>query len=490
MLWAAVVLMAYLGALLFRSDRIPAGLNNDVAEEALRGLYLVNGRHFEVITFAIGNSAETLYLYLMGAALGLLGPTTFALHLLSWIFAIACIWMIWKLAERITDGVPAWIPLLTAACSIWLFHYARTGLRAISAPFFLCAFALLLDRVERRPADRGAGLICGAVLGLGIYGYTSARVLPIAFVLYVAYQMARESGSRAALLRRYMPIAAGACDLDPKRYLLSPATGSVPEPRQLRADGLGRRKNNQCRMDGTVSVLLPGYLPIVSGGLSLLRWSQRGSDGFGIQSGSPGLCRGLSVRVVRSEAMLRPAGGDLPADGVDGVRDCGGNRGTQPDAAAGDPAGDPGICCCGIRPVAAVAFEVVDSGAGPDSVCGCERRISVSFGEGGGAGLLRCLCYGDRAAGGCAGGAGAAGSVYRLAGRQRDPAADARDGGAGEDRGVLSAPAEPGRTAVERVSSGRSAGGDAPVFSEFTAKVPPGSRAVEERFTSITLSVR
>ena len=142
----------------------------------------MNGGHFEVITFAIGNSAETLYLYLMGAAMGLLGPTTFGLHLLSWIFAIACIWMIWKLAERITDGVPAWIPLLTAACSIWLFHYARTGLRAISAPFFLCAFALLLDRVERRPADRGAGLICGAVLGLGIYGYTSARVLPIAFV--------------------------------------------------------------------------------------------------------------------------------------------------------------------------------------------------------------------------------------------------------------------------------------------------------------------
>jgi hypothetical protein len=210
MLWAAAVLIAYLGALLFRSDRIPAGLNNDVAEEALRGLYLVNGGHFEVITFAIGNSAETLYLYLMGAALRLLGPTTFALHLLSWIFAIACIWMIWKLAERITDGLPAWIPLLTAACSIWLFHYARTGLRAISAPFFLCAFALLLDRAERRPADRGAGLICGAVLGLGIYGYTSARVLPIAFVLYVAYRMVRENGSRAALVRRYVPIAAGA----------------------------------------------------------------------------------------------------------------------------------------------------------------------------------------------------------------------------------------------------------------------------------------
>ena len=210
MLWAAVILIVYAAALVYRSDRVPAGLNNDVAEEALRGLYLVEGHHFEVITFAVGNSAETLYLYLMGAAIRLLGPTTVALHLLSWIFCLACLWMIWKLLERIRDTVPAWIPLLTAACSIWLFHYARTGLRAISAPFFLCAFALLLDRVERRPEDRIAGLASGAVLGLGIYGYTSARVLPIAFVLYVAYRLFREAGSKGSLLRRYAPIAVGA----------------------------------------------------------------------------------------------------------------------------------------------------------------------------------------------------------------------------------------------------------------------------------------
>ena len=209
-MFAAVILIAYAGALLYRSDRVPAGLNNDVAEEALRGIYLVAGHHFEVMTFAIGNSAETLYLYLMGAATQVLGPTTFAIHLLSWIFALACIWLIWKLVERITDTVPGWVPLLTAACSIWLFHYARTGLRAISAPFFLCAFALLLDRVERRPEDRTAGLVCGAILGLSIYGYTSARVLPIAFVLYVLYRVVRESGSKGALLRRYGAIAAGA----------------------------------------------------------------------------------------------------------------------------------------------------------------------------------------------------------------------------------------------------------------------------------------
>jgi hypothetical protein len=204
-----VVLLAYLAALIFRADAVPAGLNNDAAEEALRGLYLVDGHHFEVITVAIGNSAETLYLYLMGAAAHLFGPTTLAIHALSWAFAIGCVWMVWRLTERVDSGIPAAIPLVTAACSIWLFHYARSGLRAISAPFFLCAFTLLLDRVER-DSRRWVGILCGAVLGLSLYGYTSARILPIAFCLFVAVQFLRRQDPAPELARRYVPVLAGA----------------------------------------------------------------------------------------------------------------------------------------------------------------------------------------------------------------------------------------------------------------------------------------
>ena len=206
----AATLTAYLAALFYRRDQVPAGLHNDVAEEALRGLYLVDGHHFEVITFSLGHSAETLYLYLMGAAAKLFGPSTFAIQFPSWICALLCIWLVWKLTERIDDSIPAWIPLLTAGCSVWLFHYARSGLRAICAPVFLAAFALLLDRVERRPADRIAGLVCGAVLGLSLYGYTSCRVLPIAFAVYVAFRLFREWASRASIWKRYGVVAAGA----------------------------------------------------------------------------------------------------------------------------------------------------------------------------------------------------------------------------------------------------------------------------------------
>jgi hypothetical protein len=208
---AAVVAIftAYAAVLLYAHGRTPPGLNNDVAEEALRGVYLVAGHRFEVITFAVGHSAETLYLYLVGSMIRLFGPTVLSIQLVSWIFALACIWLVWKLVERITDTVPAWVPVLAGASSIWLFHYAMAGLRAIAAPVFLGLFALLLDRVERG-TDRGIALLCGAVLGLSIYAYTSARVLPIAFVLYAAFRLFRKWREKAALLRCYGAIVAGA----------------------------------------------------------------------------------------------------------------------------------------------------------------------------------------------------------------------------------------------------------------------------------------
>jgi hypothetical protein len=208
---AAVVAIfaAYAAMLLYAHGRTPPGLNNDVAEEALRSVYLVAGHHFEVITFSVGNSAETLYLYLVGGMIQLFGRTILPIQIVGWIFALACIWLVWKLVERVTDTVPAWVPVLAAASSIWLFHYAMAGLRTIAAPVFLGAFALLLDRVERG-ADRKIALLSGAVLGLGIYAYTSARLLAIAFLLYAAYRLFRDWRGKAALLRRYGTIVAGA----------------------------------------------------------------------------------------------------------------------------------------------------------------------------------------------------------------------------------------------------------------------------------------
>jgi hypothetical protein len=204
-----LILAVYAAALVYAHGRVPPALNNDVAEESLRAIYLTEGPHFEVLTFSVGNSAETLYLYILGAVERVFGPTMASIQLTSSLFALAAILLVWKMASRVDATIPYWIPLLAGAGSIWLFHYACCGLRAIAAPVFLALFAVLLDRTERSLSHKD-GLLCGAVLGLSIYAYTSTRVLPIAFALYAAYRLIRCGGERPQLFKRYAAIAAGA----------------------------------------------------------------------------------------------------------------------------------------------------------------------------------------------------------------------------------------------------------------------------------------
>lgn len=222
-----IILLAYLLALMLWRDSVPAGLNNDVAEETLRGLLLLDAGRFEVITSVIGIPQETLYLYLTATAAKILGTTTLAPQVVGWCFALATVWMLMRLVERILPRAPAWIPWLVATSSVWLFHYSRTGLRAVSAPFFLLAFSLLLERAERpshlaSPASYASACAAGAVLALGIYSYTACRVLAVALLLHTVTRVIRETHIRPHLLRLYaaLLLTAGVVSIPNLLYLL------------------------------------------------------------------------------------------------------------------------------------------------------------------------------------------------------------------------------------------------------------------------------
>ena len=181
----APVLLAYVAALVFRRDAVPAGLCNDTAEEALRGVILLAQHRFEPITTVLGNSAETLYLYLLGISGRLLGQTTLAIELVSWLFALGVIAMTAAVVRRIEPAIPPIVPVAIAATSVWLFHYARAGLRAISAPLFLLLFVWFAMRAEERRRD---AILAGVFLALGVYAYTSFRSVPIAWLLWALWR--------------------------------------------------------------------------------------------------------------------------------------------------------------------------------------------------------------------------------------------------------------------------------------------------------------
>ncbi|MFB3825714.1 MAG: glycosyltransferase family 39 protein [Bryobacteraceae bacterium] len=203
----AFILVLYALLLGYGYDRTPPGLNNDAAEEALRAIYLLDQHRFQPMAVGvIGTSTETFYTYLVALLARLTGPSTLAIHFVSWVFALACLWVVWRLAKRIAPDIPVWAPLLLLGGSAWFLHYARSGLRAIAAPLSLAAFTLLLDRAESSPRDRWKALGAGLVLGLSLYTYTSTRILPLAFLAYAVFRLIR----RRALAPCYAAIAAGA----------------------------------------------------------------------------------------------------------------------------------------------------------------------------------------------------------------------------------------------------------------------------------------
>lgn len=205
----AAATLAYAGILLYRFRTVPDGLVNDQAEELLRGLILVRERRLEVLTFVVGNSAETLWLYVLGASATFLGPTVLALVLPTALAAAATAWLTARFFLERRPDAPWWIPFLLVAGSPWLFHYGRSGFRAVTAPLFVALAALLLQRAQERPDRPGPFLAAGAVVGLSLYGYTAARLLPIALGAAFAVVLLRVGGDRRTWRRAALAAAGG-----------------------------------------------------------------------------------------------------------------------------------------------------------------------------------------------------------------------------------------------------------------------------------------
>lgn len=201
--------LAYAAALLYRFRTAPDGLVNDQAEELLRGLLLVGERRLEVLTFTVGNSAETLWLYVLGLSASLLGPSVLALVLPSVLAAAATAWATARFFVVRRPDAPWWIPFLLAAGSPWLFAYGRSGFRAITAPLFLALAALLLQHGEGRPGKAWPWAAAGGVVGLSLYGYTAARLLPLALAAAFAVALVRDRAGRRARARAALACAAG-----------------------------------------------------------------------------------------------------------------------------------------------------------------------------------------------------------------------------------------------------------------------------------------
>lgn len=220
---------AYAGLLFARYRSVPDGLVNDTAEEMLKGLALVEQRRFEVMTSALGYSAETLWLYVMGLSGRLLGPSVAAAVVPSAIAAVLTVVSVTLIVRELEPASPVASAFLVAAGSPWLYHYGRSGLRVAAAALFCALTGLLVGHACRRPPHPRLFFFAGAVAALGTYVYTACRALPVAVLAAVAWLVLRAAPEKRPAARR----AAGAALLGTLLFSLPNLALLASRPREF-----------------------------------------------------------------------------------------------------------------------------------------------------------------------------------------------------------------------------------------------------------------
>ncbi len=206
---------------------MPPGLYHDEAYNGLDALSLTQGKTFPQFyegwelyaadahagrpvqetrfpLFFEGNyGREPLHVYLMALSVALFGATPFAIRAVpaaAGVIAVLTTFLAARalLNDRFPQAGHSLVPLLAAFTVAVLYpavHFSRFGLRAmVFVPVETLAVACFwwgINRAERRPKqERDSGtwllfLLSGLLLGLGLYTFAAARMLPLVWILFV-----------------------------------------------------------------------------------------------------------------------------------------------------------------------------------------------------------------------------------------------------------------------------------------------------------------
>jgi 4-amino-4-deoxy-L-arabinose transferase-like glycosyltransferase len=167
---------------------VPPGWRDD----ELINIYALSGElldgHFPLY-FTGASGHEPLYHYLQAGFNALAGYNVLSGHLLSVFLGTLTISLTFVLVRRLFGALTAALTALGLTFSFWSLTYSRIGLRHINLlPLALAAFFLLWLPLTgpRRPSLRW-GVLLGVALGLSLYVYPAARLLPVLLLVFGLY---------------------------------------------------------------------------------------------------------------------------------------------------------------------------------------------------------------------------------------------------------------------------------------------------------------
>jgi hypothetical protein len=197
---AAIALIAFVH--LWRLEGVPRGLFVDESSIGLNAALIAESGEDEhgvahpVYFRAFGEYKNPLYVYAAALVFRLAGVSVGTLRLTSFLFFVLLLGGIGCLARRLFPGAPGAVLYTVAAAGLlpWFFTVSRIAFEAISQPAVVAWLLCLVFAVYEAERPRWwLAVPCGALAGLSIYTYSTARLLTplFAVALLAAYAPAR-----------------------------------------------------------------------------------------------------------------------------------------------------------------------------------------------------------------------------------------------------------------------------------------------------------
>src|SRR5258708_7110269 len=160
---------------------IPPEMTSDHVEKLFDVHDLVSGKHW--VYFERNTGREPIQFYFAAFLVEVFdtGFTYLTLKITSAIAGFLMLPFVFLLGREIEDARFGLLAMAMAAISFWATAISRVGLRFPLTPLFVAPTLFFLLRGIRRHS-RNDFLLSGLSLGIGLYGYSTIRIVPLAMV--------------------------------------------------------------------------------------------------------------------------------------------------------------------------------------------------------------------------------------------------------------------------------------------------------------------
>lgn len=182
---AVVLTLLVLGTFLrlYHFDTIPYGINHDGAMGVIEGINLKQ-QPLPYLPYSLRNPwlGESFFYYLIAAVLVFLPPTVTTAKLVTTIFSLALLPVLFLLTKQLFDKRVATLALLALTVSGWHITMGKSVWRVITLPFFetLTLYFFFLALKSKRLVW---ALLGGLSLAFTINSYNAGRIFPAVILL-------------------------------------------------------------------------------------------------------------------------------------------------------------------------------------------------------------------------------------------------------------------------------------------------------------------